>query len=76
MLKEIMTDLTVVSILTVINSFLMVYFVIPRIRWVIKSRKLLDKPNERSSHASSTPSMAGVAFFFNAHHDPVFYSKL
>ncbi len=63
MLKEIMSDLTVVSILTVVNSFLLVYFIIPKISWIIESRNLQDKPNKRSSHAKATPTMAGIAFF-------------
>jgi len=58
-----MSDLTVVSVLTVINSFLLVYFMIPKISWIIQSRNLQDKPNMRSSHAKATPTMAGIAFF-------------
>lgn len=63
MLQQLISNLTVVSILTVINSFLLVYYVIPKIAWVIKERKLNDTPNERSSHSGATPTMAGVAFF-------------
>ena len=63
MLEQLMSNLTVVSVLTIINSFLLVYYVIPKISWVIKERKLNDKPNERSSHSGATPTMAGVAFF-------------
>lgn len=63
MLKEIMSNLTVVSILSLINSFALVYILIPKISLVIKSRKLHDQPNNRSSHSKATPTMAGVAFF-------------
>ena len=63
MLKEIMSNLTVVSILAVVNSFLLVYFIIPKIFCVIVSRKLSNKPNEKSSHAAATTTMAGVTFF-------------
>ncbi len=63
MLKEILSNLTTVSILAVVNSFLLVYFIIPKISWIIQSRQLLDHPDERSSHNSSVPTMAGVAFF-------------
>lgn len=58
-----MSNLTVVSILAVVNSFLLVYYVVPKISWVIIARKLNDKPDERSSHSNATPTMAGVAFF-------------
>lgn len=60
---EIMSNLLVISIVTVINSFLLVYFIIPKIWWVMQMRKLNDKPNGRSSHIGKTPSMAGLAFF-------------
>ena len=63
MLKEFMSNLTIISVLTVINSFLLVYFIIPKISWIITSRDLHDKPNKRSSHITSTPTMAGVSFF-------------
>ena len=58
-----MSNLMVVSILAVLNSFLLVYYVIPKITWVIVARKLNDKPDERSSHSTATPTMAGGAFF-------------
>jgi len=63
MLKEIMYNLTVVSILTIVNSFLLVYYIIPKIIVVIKTLKLNDNPDKRSSHSVSTPTMAGVSFF-------------
>ncbi|MFD1294184.1 MraY family glycosyltransferase [Lutibacter holmesii] len=63
MLQQFMSNLLVVSILAVLNSFLLVYYVIPKITWVILARKLNDKPNERSSHSTATPTMAGIAFF-------------
>ncbi|PQJ73077.1 MraY family glycosyltransferase [Polaribacter butkevichii] len=63
MLQQVLSNLTVVSILAVINSLLLVYYVIPKISWVIITRNLNEKPNERSSHKGATPTMAGVAFF-------------
>jgi len=63
MLKEFMSDLTIISVLTVINSFFLVYYLIPKISWIIKNLNLQEKPNKRSSHASETPTMAGIAFF-------------
>ena len=44
-------------------AFLTTYFIIPKIIWVVNSRDLIDKPDHRSSHQSSTPTMAGVSFF-------------
>jgi UDP-N-acetylmuramyl pentapeptide phosphotransferase/UDP-N-acetylglucosamine-1-phosphate transferase len=63
MLTEILSNLTVVSILAVTNSFLLVYFLIPKISWVIQMRQLHDNPDERSSHSKAIPTMAGVSFF-------------
>ncbi len=58
-----MSNIIIVSFLTVINSFILVYAIIPIIIWVIVSRKLNDPPGERSSHSASTPTMAGMSFF-------------
>lgn len=44
-------------------AFLTTYFIIPKIIWVVNSRDLIDKPDHRSSHQNSTPTMAGVSFF-------------
>ena len=62
-LKELLSNLTLTTALTFICSFLLVYFVIPNIRFIIKKRRLVDVPDERSSHKEATPTMAGVAFF-------------
>ncbi len=63
MLKEIMSNLMVVSMLSLIGSFVLVYIIIPRISTVIQTRNLIEHPNDRSSHSKATPTMAGVAFF-------------
>ncbi len=63
MLKDISSNLTIVSVLVGISSFLIVYFIIPKISWVIQMRQLHDTPDERSSHSKATPTMAGVSFF-------------
>lgn len=44
-------------------AFFTTYFIIPKIIWVVNSRDLIDKPDHRSSHLKSTPTMAGVSFF-------------
>ena len=63
MLQQLMSNLTAISIFAFVNSFLLVYYIIPKISWVIITRKLNDKPDSRSSHTTSTPTMAGVSFF-------------
>ena len=46
-------------------AFFATYFIIPKILWVVNSRDLIDKPDGRSSHVTSTPTMAGVSFFLS-----------
>ena len=57
------TSLLINSIVIFLVAFLTTYFIIPKIIWVVNSRDLIDKPNQRSSHIKSTPTMAGVSFF-------------
>ena len=63
MLNEYMSNIIIISALTFINSFLLVYVIIPKIRWVIVYRQLHDHPDERSSHSAAVPTLAGVSFF-------------
>ncbi|KAB1153288.1 undecaprenyl/decaprenyl-phosphate alpha-N-acetylglucosaminyl 1-phosphate transferase [Tenacibaculum aiptasiae] len=49
--------------LFLIGSFLVTYFVIPKIIKVVSYKKLLDEPNNRSSHKKVTPTLGGVAFY-------------
>ena len=63
MLQQLMSNFTIVSILSLVNSFLLVYYIIPKISWVITFINLNDTPDSRSSHSTSTPTMAGVSFF-------------
>ena len=63
MLKELLNNISLSTVLAFTNSFLLVYLVIPNIRAIIKTRRLTDVPDERSSHKVATPTMAGVAFF-------------
>ncbi|WP_422089404.1 glycosyltransferase family 4 protein [Tenacibaculum ovolyticum] len=46
-----------------ISSFLVTYYIIPKIIKVVSYKKLLDEPNSRSSHKKITPTLGGVAFF-------------
>ena len=63
MLKELFLNLPVVSAISLIGSFLLVYIIIPKITWVVTSRELIDHPDERSAHIKPTPTMAGFSFF-------------
>ena len=46
-----------------IISFVISNRMIPLIINTVHYKKLMDKPNERSSHSKVTPTLAGVAFF-------------
>lgn len=63
MLNEFMSNIIIISVLAFVNSFLLVYIMIPKIRLVILYRQLHDHPDDRSSHSTSIPTMAGVSFF-------------
>ena len=44
-------------------SFILTWFIIPLIRAVILKNKLVQYPNDRSSHQKIVPSFGGLAFF-------------
>lgn len=46
-------------------SFLVSYLVLPRVIEVVRTKNLMDKPNERSSHVTKTPTMGGIAFYIS-----------
>ena len=50
-----------ISILAV--SFILTWFTIPLIRIVLLKNKLIQYPNDRSSHQEIVPSFGGLAFF-------------
>ena len=50
-------------ILAFITSFTLTYIAIPSIIYIALKKNLVDTPNERSSHSSSTPSLGGIAIF-------------
>lgn len=47
-----------------IGSFLLVYLTIPKIIGVVEYKRLMDDPNQRSSHNKRTPTLGGVSFYF------------
>ena len=42
----------------------MTYLTIPKIIKVVEFKRLMDSPNQRSSHAMKTPTLGGVSFFY------------
>lgn len=52
------------AILIFIGAFVLTYLTIPKIIKVVEHKRLMDNPNNRSSHSSRTPTLGGVAFFY------------
>lgn len=52
---------TLIAIL--LGTFLLTYYLIPKIINVVNHKKLMDFPNERSSHIKLTPTFGGASFF-------------
>lgn len=47
-----------------IGAFLLTYLTIPKIIGVVEYKRLMDNPNQRSSHIKKTPTLGGIAFFY------------
>jgi len=63
MSKFLLSNIFYAGVLIFIISFLITYFIIPKIIWIVNNLELNDVPNARSSHKKAIPTMAGVAFF-------------
>ena len=48
-----------------VSIFLVTYIIIPKIRFISVKFNLTDTPGVRSSHANTTPSFGGVAFYIS-----------
>lgn len=46
-----------------IFSLIITLLIMPKIIGVVTYKKLMDEPNQRSSHQKKTPSLGGIAFF-------------
>lgn len=46
-----------------LGSLVLTLNIIPKINSVIRFKKLMDNPNQRSSHHSATPNLGGIAFY-------------
>ncbi len=50
-------------ILAFLTAFMITYFAIPSIIGIAKIKDLVDRPDDRKSHANATPSLGGIAIF-------------
>ncbi len=51
------------SCILLVCTFLLTYFLIPKIIKVVNHKSLMDSPNARSSHKHLTPTFGGASFF-------------
>ena len=51
------------SIVLLLSCFLASIYLVPKVKRIVYSKRLMDEPNIRSSHSKSTPSLGGIAFF-------------
>ena len=51
------------GIIAFVLSVLVTAYLVPKIIKIVRFKKLMDSPNERSSHSVATPSLGGMAFF-------------
>ncbi|WP_189362734.1 MraY family glycosyltransferase [Algibacter mikhailovii] len=63
MSEAILSNLPFVSLLIVVCSFSLVYYLIPKIIFMVNHHDLNEIPGERSAHVKATPTMGGLAFF-------------
>lgn len=52
------------AIAVFIGAFLLTYLTIPKIIGVVEHKRLMDDPNQRSSHEHKTPTLGGISFFY------------
>jgi len=58
-----MNNLLVQGIVVFVVAILATAYLVPKIISIVRFKKLMDNPNERSSHSQATPSLGGMAFF-------------
>lgn len=46
------------------GAYILTFFTIPKIIGLVENKKLMDEPNNRSSHQKKTPTLGGVSFFY------------
>lgn len=52
------------AIVLFLGAFFLTYLTIPKIIGVVEYKRLMDNPNQRSSHIQKTPTLGGIAFFY------------
>ncbi|SFT63105.1 UDP-N-acetylmuramyl pentapeptide phosphotransferase/UDP-N-acetylglucosamine-1-phosphate transferase [Lishizhenia tianjinensis] len=45
------------------GSFTLTFLLVPKISLVMNAKKILDDPNDRSSHKKAVPNLGGIAFY-------------
>ncbi len=58
-----MQPIIIQTIAALLVSIIGTVYLVPKIIAIVRFKKLMDKPNERSSHKQATPSLGGMAFF-------------
>lgn len=58
-----MTFLTINIILLFLGALISSLFILPKISGVVRFKRLMDDPNDRSSHTEATPNLGGIAFY-------------
>ncbi|MFD2566646.1 glycosyltransferase family 4 protein [Pseudotenacibaculum haliotis] len=51
------------TLIAAIGSFLLTFYLIPKIIKVVNHKELMDHPNARSSHKQLTPTFGGISFY-------------
>lgn len=58
-----MNNLDLLAPFILVFSFLLSYYMLPKIIAVVQFKQLMDDPNDRSSHEIATPNLGGVSFY-------------
>jgi UDP-N-acetylmuramyl pentapeptide phosphotransferase/UDP-N-acetylglucosamine-1-phosphate transferase len=51
------------TLIAAIGSFLLTFYLIPKIIRVVNHKELMDHPNARSAHKQLTPTFGGISFY-------------
>jgi len=51
------------TLIALCGSFLLTFYLIPKIIKVVNHKELMDHPNERSAHQRFTPTFGGISFY-------------
>ena len=56
-------NLTWYILILLLACLLASVYLVPKVKRIVYSKRLMDEPNNRSSHSKSIPSLGGIAFF-------------